>query len=135
MVLQPELTFSARSLRPLFKSHNLTYTIYISTKTKVRQTIRDKKVFMVWIELSGIKMGVGGKYMITWIGILDLPGSGYNIIKNVLKVADDKIITIKKIWLIEEWKMHRMSYYLHWRMKFTCGVNWKKMRELNINRH
>ena len=36
------------------------------------------------ISLSTIEIGVGGKYITTYIGILDLPGCKYNIVKNII---------------------------------------------------
>ena len=39
-------------------------------------------------------MGVGGKYIIVLLGILDIPGFKYNIVQNVIKVMDNKIVPI-----------------------------------------
>ena len=38
-----------------------------------------------------MSMGVDGKYMTTFLDILDLPGGKSNIGRNITKVGDDKI--------------------------------------------
>ena len=57
-------------------------------------------------------MGVGGKDMITYLGILNIPGGKSNIGHNVPKVMDNKIGQKSKIWLTKKpTKMQRMWYY------------------------